>query len=278
MTPRRCALQDSQGQQTVTNMRPKWLLIPLIALFPWPDSRAGEETTELVEKARGLKQSHEYEEAAKAFEALLEAEPKHLEALCARSWLLSQLGDRLGEGEAEKKRKMCQQARELALKAIRLDPKCAEAHYSHVVALGLLTEQETNFLKKGRNGKRIKKIAEKAIKLDPKHDGAHYVLARWHQSLAMLPVHKRAPAALLLGTGSLKKAEKLFRKAIELEAEILYHYELARTLEAMDRKDEAVKTLKASLALKSRSPEDKARQAKCKALLEKLSPPTDDGD
>ena len=242
-------------------------LIPLLCLL-FGAAFADSETEKLLAEGKSLREHYQLEKALEKYETVLKAEPKNVAALVNKSWLLSKMGETLEDGKNDEKKKKFERAKNYAQKAMKLDRKSAEAHYTYAIALGLLTELESNFLVKAKNGKKIRKLGQKVVKLDEEHAGGHYMLGKWNQEMASLPWHKRATASLLIGQASLKNSEKHLKKATELEPEnILYHYDLAVTYNALGKKDEAKAALKEALALKGKCPDDKDRLKRCKNLL-----------
>jgi tetratricopeptide (TPR) repeat protein len=88
------------------------------------------------------------------------------------------------EKSAARKLKLFEAAADRAEKAARADPKDANAHYLHAMALGRYGQgiSIAVALKKGLGGK-IKASLDAAIKLQPKHADAHIALGTWHAEI-----------------------------------------------------------------------------------------------
>jgi len=88
------------------------------------------------------------------------------------------------EKSAPRKLKLFEDAAARAEKAVKADPKNANAHYLHALALGRYGQGISigAALKKGLGGK-IKASLEAALKLQPKHADAHIALGTWHAEI-----------------------------------------------------------------------------------------------
>jgi tetratricopeptide (TPR) repeat protein len=118
------------------------------------------------------------------------------------------------EKSAPRKLKLLEEAAAHAEKAFSADPKNANAHYLHALALGRYGQgiSIAVALKKGIGGK-IKASLDSAIKLQAKHADAHIALGTWHAEIV-------AKVGALVGgmTYGAKKeaAVEHFEKALKL--------------------------------------------------------------
>ncbi len=88
------------------------------------------------------------------------------------------------EKSAPRKLKLYEEAAARAEKSIKADPKNANAHYLHALALGRYGQgiSIAVALKKGLGGK-IKASLDAAVKLQAKHADAHIALGTWHAEI-----------------------------------------------------------------------------------------------
>jgi len=118
------------------------------------------------------------------------------------------------EQSAARSLKLLEEAAARAEQAIDADPRDANAHYLHALALGRYGQgiSVAAALKKGLGGK-IKASLEAAIKLQAKHADAHIGLGTWHAEIV-------GKVGALVGgmTYGAKKdaAEEHFKKALKL--------------------------------------------------------------
>lgn len=118
------------------------------------------------------------------------------------------------EKSAPRKLKLFEEAANRAEKAIAADPRSANAHYLHALALGRYGQgiSVAVALKKGLAGK-IKASLDTAIKLQPKLADAHIALGTWHAEIV-------GKVGALVGgmTYGAKKdiAVEYFKKALKL--------------------------------------------------------------
>ena len=145
-------------------------------------------------------------------------------------------------------------------KSIALSSGAADAHFWLGVGLGRWAETK-GMMKALFALKTIKREMAETLKLDPNHGGAHHVLA---EILWQVPG---------IAGGDKKKALSEFELAVKLSPTHSANYQpLAEAYLYFDRKDDAVKTLKAVEAIKE--PADPAEYpenlADAKKLLTKL--------
>lgn len=236
-------------------------------------SMQAQDVQSLLSQGTELRKQYKEPEALKKFEAVLKVKPDNVKALHNASWLVGTIGDR--QTDKETKKKWFERSRKMALKAIKLANRNAEAHYSYVKALGLLSEVASSSKEKLQNAKIIKKEAETVIKLNPKHADAHYILGRWHHGISDLAWYEVTAANLLFGGvpegASFEKAIKHYKTAIQLKPDdILNYYDLAVTYEEIDEDQKAIASLEKAIKLKPITPDDPERLKKCRELLADL--------
>ncbi len=190
---------------------------------------------------------------------LLKAAPDDAELLWRRGRALMRRGEKL----ARKSDRLADYLRaEDALKrAVTLKPDIAEAHFFYGVTMGRRGETQ-GILKSLFLIKPMRKEMAEVLRLDPNHGGAHRVLA---EILWQVPG---------FAGGDKKKALEEFETSIRLSPNYTANYQpLAEAYLHYDRKDDAIKTLKAVLAVTQPSdpaaaPDDKADAQK---LLDKIT-------
>lgn len=225
----------------------------------------------LIADGKKLESIYKEKEALQKFETALLKDPNNVEALYRASMLLSKEGERQSNKEAKKP--YFEKAKTYSQKAIKLNEKEPEAHFTYAVALGrlsLLADSEERL----KNAKLIKQEAERTIQLDPSHAGGYHILGRLNREIAnMSPIKVMAAKALYDGVPegcTFEKAEKFFQKAIELKpGYILYYYDAALNYDYWDKQDMAKNLLEKALKLPMKTPDDPFRVNDCKKLLGK---------
>lgn len=190
---------------------------------------------------------------------LLKASPDDAELL----WRKGRAIMRRGEKKARKGDRLADYliAEDLLKRSVTLKPDNAESHFFYGVTMGRRGETQ-GILKSLFLIKPMKKEMAEVLRLDPNHGGAHRVLA---EILWQVPG---------FAGGDKKKALEEFETSIRLSPNYTANYQpLAEAYLHYDRKDDAVKTLKAALAVTEPSdpaaaPDDKADAQK---LLDKIS-------
>jgi regulator of microtubule dynamics protein 3 len=206
---------------------------------------------------------------AKYREALLQ-DSTNLDAL----WNASYLATILGARDSLHHSPLMDLGRHLAEKSLQQWPEHAESHFALAVnlAMGL---KHLPIRQKMSAAASLREEIRHTLELDPRHGGAWFLLGRWQYAYATLPTFEKMTAVVFLGgipaEATLEKAEKSFRNALQAKPEEpLFHLDLARTLVAEGRKDEARKVLAYAIHLAPRSGDDPVNFAKMRALLKHL--------
>ncbi len=130
---------------------------------------------------------------------------------------------------------------------------------------GLLAQFEGN-KEKVERVRRMDRYCRLAIERDSSNAMAHILLGVLNYRLCRLSWIERALAKAFIGhlpAASLEDSEAYLREAIRLQAECPYaHYALGRTLEALDRKQEALRAMRAAVELDASTPIDVRYQEK----------------
>lgn len=200
------------------------------------------------------------QQAADIWAARLQGNPRDFEA----AWKLARTQYWLGgHAPQEARRKKLEDGIAAARAAIAVEPNRPEGHFWLAANMGSLAESFG--MRAGlKYRKPIKDALETVLKLDPAYQqaSADRALGRWYF---------KVPG--LFG-GSNKKSEEHLRKSLTYEprnhASLFF---LAETLEDMDRKDEARKTLQTLLDAPINpawGPEDREFKEKARQLLAQL--------
>jgi len=153
---------------------------------------------------------------------------------------------------------------------VQLYPEMPAAHFWCALTKGSLIPFRSTS-EKIHIGKEVRFHAGKAIELDSTFSYAYIILAIFERELAKLSWFERAIAHIVFGEdlyGSLPRSEELLYKALKYDIGSSYAYfELSRTYEAMDRKEEAIASLKKVIELPvSSQREERQREISAKFL------------
>ncbi len=244
----------------------------LLALLVFAATTVAEEASDLILRGDAFDEKFEAKQALEFYLPAEKLRPDDAELLVkiARQYVY-----RINDfGSKSDKVESAQTALGYARRAVRADPRSADAHLSVAICLGKWSQLEGS-REKVEASTDIKTAAEKAVELAPNDGLAWHLLGRWHQALAGLSGFTRGLAKLLYGglpPASFADAEKCFQKAIALEPNrLMHHIELGRTYAEMGKPDEARKFIQAGLAMPNREfddPETKDRGRKTLAELE----------
>ncbi|WAR19008.1 RMD2-like protein [Mya arenaria] len=169
-----------------------------------PDSPQGEEGEggDIFKEVDQLLEGRDADKE-KAFDILQRNRNKHLTDV-EYYWRISkttfQISQIVGaQGDAERKKRLIYEAKDLAQTAIDLDNTCANAHKWFAITIGSVGEYEGT-QQKIQNGYIYKEHIEKAISINPDDPSNHYLLGRWCWSVYMLSWLERKAAATLFAT------------------------------------------------------------------------------
>jgi predicted Zn-dependent protease len=175
-------------------------------------------------------------------------------------------------GTAEKRR-LATNALAAAEAAVAADPRNPKAHLALAVVSGRLAQMESA-PKRIALSKQVKESAERAAALNPSEDYAWHILGRWNYEIANLNPVLKALAETVYGRfpdATNEKAIACFEKAIAVgPPRVLHHIELARSLAAAGRPNEAQAQLKKGLALPPLGKDDEHAQSRGREMLKKL--------
>ena len=227
---------------------------------------------DLYNQGMKLKAEYHNKEAFTIFKKLLKSDSNNVNYLQYGSDLYSKVGHEQSPESAQMV--YYKTAEYLALKAIKLNDKSADAHYAYALALGRLNEHAGN-KQKIAYAKLIKSEVDTTIMLNPNHAGAYHILGRWNRTIAEFNSFEKMAIHTLYGglpTGTYEAAVAAFKKAVSLEPNYMLHqYELAVTYHEMGRDAEAKVWLQHVLTMPVTNDDDKATYAKSEALLKKIN-------
>lgn len=225
----------------------------------------------------GLKYKNQskFPEAFAIFQQLLKKDSNNIDYLTNTSFLYSKIGWR--QKNESLKQTYYRTAEYLALKAISVNDKNADAHYTYAFALGRINEFASNKIKIA-NAKLIKTECDKTIALNPKIPGIYHILGRWHKIIAGFNIVEKMMINAFYGGvpqgGTYEDAIANFTKAIQLEPSyILHQFELADTYYERDNDKDRIYAkvwLTKALQCPILNVDDEETKAKCLALLKKL--------
>ncbi len=227
------------------------------------------------QQALALKNQNKFEDALPLFQQLLKSDSGNVDYLTNTSFLLNKLGNR--QKEEAVRQDYFHRAEYFARKAIAVDSKNAEAHYTYALALGRINEFASSKTKIA-NAKVIKTECDLALKLNPKHAGTYHILGRWHRTVAGFNFMEKAMINTFFGGvpegGSYKDAVDCFSKAVLLEPDYMLHkFELAETYYERGEGDDNILCkiwCKKVLEMTPKDADDKDTMEKAGKLLKKV--------
>lgn len=163
--------------------------------------------------------------ALQHYEAALQLEPTHVEALGKASRSAADAGEQAPKGA--RRTELYRKATAYARSAVEAGPENAEAHFHLARALGL-TALSVGARERVRYATDIRAHALRALTLDPDHAGALHVMGVWHAEVMRLSGVQRFFAKNLLGgkvfsEASWKDAVAYMEKAVAVDPDRLTH-------------------------------------------------------
>lgn len=224
--------------------------------------------------AEGDRAYHQFmnEEALNIYSQALKMDSSNFEA----AWKLSRAYVDVGEtlDDKDERKSYYKKGEEFSRKAIEIDSGRAEGHLYLSIALGRVA-LDAGAKERVRLSKEIKQEVDRALAIDSTNDIAWHVLGRWHRKIATLSWIEKKFANIFLGgvpkEASVEKSVECFRKAIELRPEhINHHLELGKSLEKLDRKNEAIVQYRIVLELPKKDADDDRYKSEATERLEDL--------
>ena len=227
----------------------------------------------LMEDGLRFEREFKLEEALKKYEEILRIEPDRIQALIHASRMTSNIAGHIKD--KEERRKELQRSENYSRRAIELNPKSADAHFSLILTLGLQSEIAPSPREKVKDAKLIREEAEKIIEVDPSYALGYFVLGKWHFEVSKFNWLERTACDLFFGgfpeNASMADAIKNFNKATVLDPnQIIILYGHASVLHYEREDEEAIKVLQKAINLPIREPDDAFRKEKCKELMKEI--------
>ncbi|MBL7853797.1 MAG: hypothetical protein JNL17_05340 [Cyclobacteriaceae bacterium] len=234
----------------------------------------GQSASDLFAEGLALEKAFKVEEALAKYEAVLQRQPTHEEALWHASRMESNVGGHLKEKAA--KRTHYEKAQAYAQKAIQLNPQSVGGRFAHIISMGLLSEIADNPREKIKNAKIIREEAETIVKLDSTFAPVYFVLGKWHYELAKLNWLEQLACDFFFGgmpeDVSMEKAIRHFERASTLDPDnILFLYGEASVYHYKKNYPRAKALLVRAVRLAPREPDDILRKEKCQAMLDQIN-------
>ncbi|CAN5535123.1 hypothetical protein BH11BAC2_BH11BAC2_24110 [soil metagenome] len=254
----------------------KFLLLAILFISKSVFSQtADQKNQQLYNYAVKLQQDGKFDDALTVFKNLLKSDSSNVAYLHHAAFLYAKSG--FNQPTEKIKTSFFNIAEYLSLKAIAINPKSADAHYTYALTVAGKNEFASN-RSKIENARLIKTEAETAIRLNPKLAGPYHVLGRWHQALAGFNSFERGMIKAIFGGlpgGSYDDAIKNFEMAILLEPlNGLHYYQLAISYHLRDHEgdnNQAINWLKKGILIQIRNDGEIKSQKDMEDLLKKLS-------
>lgn len=251
----------------------KVLLLSAILLFALQSLLLAQQANEpsLEARADSLYSSFNEEKALKAYEKILEEQPRNYEALWRASFLYSRIGNRQ-EGK-DRQKEYYNKAKSLAGRALAADSTDTQSHFVMSVAMGRMA-LISGAKDRVAASRAIKKHVDRALAYDSTNAGAWHVLGRWHFKVANLNFVERLAANTLFGgipgDASDKRAAEAIERAIKLNDDyILYYHDLAMVYEEMGNKQKAIEACQTAVEKDNLTPDDPKLKKECSEWIEK---------
>ncbi len=231
---------------------------------------ASGQTTELIQKGLDLESRHEYASALACYRQVIARGSSNPEATWRAGRMIVNIAGQ--STDRATKYQQAREARDLARRAIQLDPYNKDARLTYIISMGLLSEAASSPREKLQNAKVIRNETEALLKMDSTYFPAYYILGKWHYELARLNWVERLACNTLFGgipgDVSFDHSIRYLEKAIALQPDyILFHYAKACALYEKGKYRDAIHELELAMNLPRKEPADKIRLEKCADLL-----------
>lgn len=211
------------------------------------------------------------EKALTQFLEALKTDALNYEANWQVSLLYSKIGNR--KISIADKKQYFVQAKQYAVKSLKINPTDAESNFVMSVAMGRMALISAA-KEKVDAANDIKKYADLALKYNPNHPAAWHVLGKWNYEVVNLSWAEKQAANVLMGgidgTATIADAIADYQKAIALKPSyILYYLDLAKAYDNKGDKANAVITINKLLTFPISTEDDAAYITEAKTLLAK---------
>lgn len=225
----------------------------------------------LVDEGQRLEKAMKDAEALEKYREALRIAPADLRARIKCSELLSIIGYR--ESNQAARKKMFEEARDLAKEALKKDSLSADANYVMSLALSRLTESATIKEKLQLVGE-IHRHAKLATTINPEHRKGLYTLGKWHMEVSSLGMPQKAAIKLAvkeLPEASLDQAVMCFERVRTLAPGFIANLlALAEAYKVAGRSDQSIALLERLVKLPPLSQDDTIYKDKARKLLNSL--------
>jgi tetratricopeptide (TPR) repeat protein len=250
----------------------KYMLTILIlgCLFTGWEANA-DTIADLLAKGDRLDQERKTQPAMVCYLEALKLQTNNAEIL----WRLSrETANQMFDTRAEKEKKAYgEKALQYALAGVEADPKSAKSHLSVAICYGKLVDFSDNKTRVAYS-KLVKQEADKSAELEPLNDLSYHVLGMWNAEIAGMNPMVKALAKLAYGglpVASHEAAILNFKKAVSLRPDrIVNHYQLAKVLQKMKEKKEALAEWKLCVSMAPLDKDDLDAQESAKTLLKQM--------
>jgi tetratricopeptide (TPR) repeat protein len=243
-----------------------WLLFLQLAI-----ATADERVTDRLHRADELAAAFASQQAATAYEQVLDLDPTNADGLVGVSRAYNDLGRDATRDEAEA---YLEKALRYARRLQQLYPDRPEGHFWVAATSGSLTAHRPAG-EKVRLSREVLKNARQAVTVDPCFAPGWAALGIYDREVASLPWFVRAAAGGFMGGlpgGSLEESARKLEKATALDPESAYdHYQLGLTYEKMKRLEEAAEQFRQAVSLPPREAQEPAAQAHARERLGRLT-------
>lgn len=230
-----------------------------------------ESAADLLRAGDALDAKHRNQEAVEIYLKADALQPDDAEILRRIAKQYSQ--QMVSESRSPENRELARKALDYAQRAVKSDPRNANARLSLAICCG-----KAAFLESARRRVEMSRLirgeAEAAIRLDPGLDYAWHVLGRWNYELANFNAALRFLAEAIYGKfpdASNERAAECFERAVAIQPDrVIHHVELGRAYAALGRKQEALAELKKGLGLPSREKDDSESKDRARKAIAAL--------
>ena len=226
----------------------------------------------LFKEAENLEKQQKEAEALEKYKELIGLEPGNIKALVKAAELIISLSSRITDKNG--KRLYIETSLSFAKRAIEADSNHADANYAMAMALGKMTDVETENKKIVELVKEIKRYAEKSLSINALHAKAHYSLGKWHYEMVILPGLKKIAVKLFYGGlpgGDMDSAILHLEKCKSLAPYFVTNYlDLGKAYKDNHQPGKAIEILTKMSKLPTRTTDDIASKAEGAKLLASL--------
>lgn len=226
----------------------------------------------LLKQADNLEKQLKETDALALYQKVLLQDPVNMKALVHSAELNATIGST--QQDVKSQRLYFESALAFAQRAYNADSSQADACYVMAMALGKMTDIETDKRKLVDDVRQIRLYADKALTINPDHGRANYTMGKWEYQVATLAGWKKAAVKLFYGglpDASLDKAISYMEKCRQLEPYFVQDYlDLAKAYRDNRQPAQAIDVLTRLVKLPNRSSLDPSLKAEGAAMLQQM--------